>query len=388
MNKADKEFQEIAHCGGQITIDTKTDERGHRLASFGVRHSSPTAAAWFMLWANPLGEPIATVPIGGLADPPDEPAQAPPGFQIILASDSEGMFGHECPRCRGYWRSRGAPALWPMSCPYCRLRTGTHNFRTVAQRKFIHAVCAKFEEVIQSDFVGETVIDMDAVAAAVASEEKPQFYYAEQRQQNQFTCTACNGQNDILGRYGFCSLCGTHNGLEELQADLARARTRIDAGESYEGALSDIVSAFDSYARQLAKRLAQIPMRRQRREALETRLFHNIKPRAAELKAWFDVDLFDHLSDADIEFVHRMFCRRHVYEHNGGEVDERYMKESGDTTVRPKQHLRETAESAGRLADLVEVIGKNLKVGFDDIFPAESKPLQYEARRQTMMKAR
>ena len=73
------------------------------------------------------------------------------------------------------------------------------------------------------------MIDVDAVAAAVASEEKPRFYYAEQRQQNQFTCAACNGQNDILGRYGFCSLCGTHNGLQELQADLARARARVDA---------------------------------------------------------------------------------------------------------------------------------------------------------------
>jgi len=65
MKKSDRDFQEIGHCGGQITINTKTDERGHRLASFGVRHCSPTPAAWILLWANPLAwiihEPRRTI---------------------------------------------------------------------------------------------------------------------------------------------------------------------------------------------------------------------------------------------------------------------------------------------------------------------------------------
>jgi hypothetical protein len=39
-----------------------------------------------------------------------------------------------------------------------------------------------------------------------------------------------------------------------------------------------------------------------------------------------------------------MFMRRHVYEHNGGEVDQQYLDASGDTTVRLKQHIRETRE--------------------------------------------
>jgi len=388
MKKSDRDFQEIGHCGGQITINTKTDERGRRLASFGVRHRSPTPAAWILLRANPLGEPIGVIQIGGLADPPREPPQAPPGYQIFLASDSEGMFGNQCPRCKGYWRSGGVPATWAMTCPYCYLRVAGHVFRTRAQRKYIYTVCEKFDEVIHSNFDGETVIDMDAVAAAVASEEKPPFYYAEERQQNLFKCHACGGENDVLGRYGFCSLCGVHNGLQELQADLAKARARITDGGPYEGALTDVVSGFDSYARQLAKHLARTPMRRKRREMLAARLFHNLKARGAEMKAWFDIDFFDRISDADIEFTHRLFLRRHVYEHNGGEVDQRYIDESGDTTVRLKQHIRETAESATRLTDVVEQIAANIKKGFDDIFVGESKPLEYEAQRKSQWQQR
>lgn len=388
MKKCDRDFQEIGHCGGQIIINTKTDERGHRLASFGVRNRSLTPAAWILLWANPLGEPIGIIQVGGLADPPPEPPQAPPGYQIFLASDSEGMFGNQCPRCKGYWRSGGVPATWAMTCPYCHLKVAGHVFRTPAQRNYIYAVCEKFDEVIHSNFDGETVIDMDAVAAAVASEDKPPFYYAEERQQNLFTCNCCSGISDILGRYGFCSLCGVHNGLQELRSDLAKARARITAGGPYEGALTDVVSAFDSYARQLVKHLAHTPMRRKRRETLLARLFHNLKPRATEMKTWFDIDFFDRISDADVEFAHRLFLRRHVYEHNGGEVDQRYIDESADTSVRLKQHIRETAESATRLTNVVEHIAANIKTGFDDIFVGESKPIEYEAQRQSQWQGR
>jgi hypothetical protein len=272
-----------------------------------------------------------------------------------------------------------------MTCPYCALRVGTHVFLTDAQRKYVASCCQRFDEIIHSDFIGESVIDMDAIADALSEETKPEFYYAEQRQQKYFTCTACRGENDILGRYGYCSICGTHNGLQELEADVVAARARIAAG-SYEGALSDMVSAFDSFARQLAKQLAaRVPMRAKRRTALERALFHNLKPRAAELLAAFDIDLFENLKADDLAFITRMFLRRHVYEHNGGEVDERYITESGDTTVRPKQRIHETSESTSRVADLVEKIGRSFKSGFDEIFPPVDAPVQYEERRKKMM---
>jgi hypothetical protein len=79
-----------------------------------------------------------------------------------------------------------------------------------------------------------------------------------------------------------------------------------------------------------------------------------------------------------------MFLRRHVYEHNGGEVDARYITESGDTTVRTKQRIRETAESTSRVADLIERMGQNFKIGFDEIFPGVRRPIEYEESRKKM----
>jgi hypothetical protein len=91
----------------------------------------------------------------------------------------------------------------------------------------------------------------------------------------------------------------------------------------------DAVGAFDSMARQYAKQLAKwVPMKRQRRASLEGALFHNLQ-KAEDLKAWFGIDLFQGLGTGDAEFIRLMFHRRHVYEHNGGEVDQKYLATPG-----------------------------------------------------------
>ncbi len=71
----------------------------------------------------------------------------------------------------------------------------------------------------------------------------------------------------------------------------------------------------------------------------------------------------------DVEFAELLFHRRHVYEHKGGEADEKYIQDSGDTSVRPKQLLHETVESAHRITGLVERMATNLHRGFHEILP-------------------
>jgi GMP synthase-like glutamine amidotransferase len=80
-----------------------------------------------------------------------------------------------------------------------------------------------------------------------------------------------------------------------------------------------------------------------------------------------------------------MFRRRHVYEHNGGQVDERYLQESGDTTVRLNQALREHAGSLHRFANSIAQMGRNLHEGFSQIFPPEEGPIKaFQAQKARM----
>ena len=86
----------------------------------------------------------------------------------------------------------------------------------------------------------------------------------------------------------------------------------------------------------------------------------------------------------DQKFAVCLFHRRQIYEHKGGEVDEKYIAESGDNSVRLGQALRETKDSTHRLASLVLKMAKNLHWGFHAIFPPEAQPIQ-EHRNQKAM---
>jgi len=389
MSAPRKEFQEIGHCGGQVTVNVRTTEDGERGVSFGVHGSSPIPATWFAIYVLPQAIPVGTIQLGGIGDLWNLPPYSL-CYPVFIGSDSHGLFGHKCPRCDGYWRSNGAPSRWPMTCAYCGLRTETHQFVTPGQARYIEAYCELLETALSDETDGEHVLDLDAAAKeALDGKELPKFYYAEESQQNKYKCQACSGTNDILGRYGYCSFCGTHNGLQESEKELAKVQNRAESTTEYGACLQDAVTCFDSFARQIAKQLAaRVTISPRRRKEWERRLFHNLRPAADALVANFDINIFRNMNDDDIEFSIRMFHRRHVYEHNGGEVDEKYIQDSGDTTVRPKQAIRETRESAERIVEQVTKLLQNMHEGFHVLFPAEEMPLRIERDRLARMRKR
>lgn len=383
------EFMEVAHCGGQFTV--RVDEQnGQRGVVFGFRFSRPLPAKLFAIYCLPAGIPVATIALGGIGD-----AWDPPPFltsiPVFIASDSQGYFGHECPSCRGYWRSDGAPAAWPMTCAYCGHRGPIHLFRTKGQGAFIEHYCRLADDVMHYSDPGEYVVDMDQVADQVASKvARPPFYYVEETQQTKFVCSACGGRTDILGHSGYCSTCGTWNGLDLFEAQINGIRDRLVQGSlSAADAVKDAVSAFDSCARSYVKQLAsRIPATPGRRQRFERMLVHDLRACAGDLKAAFDIDILSGISDADLAFANKMFHRRHVYEHNGGEVDERYLTQSGDTSVRLKQAIRETRDNAMQTTQLVVQMMRNLHRGFHSVFPPERTPIEHHERHKKALASR
>jgi hypothetical protein len=167
---------------------------------------------------------------------------------------------------------------------------------------------------------------------------------------------------------------------------IAQLRDRINSDGPYEAFVKDLVAAFDSFARQYVRQLVNlVPMTPARRERFSRMLFHDLKGVVREMEAAFDIDLLGGLPSADVAFVALMFHRRHIYEHNGGEADEKYIRDSGDTSVRSKQALRETQESTHRLASLVVKMARNLHGGFHKIFPPEAVPIEHHRRRQKLI---
>jgi hypothetical protein len=78
------------------------------------------------------------------------------------------------------------------------------------------------------------------------------------------------------------------------------------------------------------------------------------------------------LKTEDLNFLIIKFLRRHVYEHNGGEADEKYLRASGDNNVREKQCMEESPADNHRFLDGLMRVGTNLHNGFHELIP----PLQ------------
>jgi len=238
---------------------------------------------------------------------------------------------------------------------------------------------------------GDVVIDMDAVADAAGQEgEKPAFYVSEQSQQRKFKCAACDEFNDILGRFGYCSLCGTRNDLADFEGSTVPSiRERLNADAPPHDCVRDAVASFDSFVAQYAKQLAQlVPLTKGRINRLTKQRFHELADARTLFRNWFDIDLCAGMKDAECQSVELMFHRRHVYEHNGGEVDQKYLDDSGDTTVKLKQAIRETKESAHTLLGSLLKMASNLDAGFHALFPPNEGPIRAFEDRKTRMAQR
>ena len=368
------EFEEIAHSGGKITFSIKTDEDGCPKFHTRYKHSRAVPMTLIAVYALPQGVPVDSIQLGGIGQPWNPPP-FPGCLSVLIASDSQGYFGHNCARCDGYWRS----GPWPRVCPYCAVWAPSHQFLSKAQRRYVKHYCDIWSEALESDNDQEVEIDMDAVADAAGKQgEKPAFYVAEESQQQKFNCVACGEFNDILGRFGYCAHCGTRNDYAEFENEMLRAvRERLNSGTPPEDCVRAAVASFDSFTGQLVKELAKIvPMTPRRKKRLLGQRFHNIEEVAERLNQWFDIDTKEGIRADEWRRVGLMFFRRHVYEHNGGEVDQKYLDDSGDKTVRLKQSIHETKQNVHQFLDFLLKMARNLHNGFHKIFPPINEPIE------------
>jgi hypothetical protein len=274
------------------------------------------------------------------------------------------------------------------------LRSAAHKFITSAQRKyishFLETLLAGLEADMKPGTEREFVIDMDAVADQQANDGRPAFYYAEEAQQTRFSCTECNEFNDIRGRYGYCASCGARNNLATTKRTYEDIRERINQGhlppdEAVKCSVSEFDASCRDYLTQLRKR---VPMRQSRRNEFERLLFHDIEsPLIATMKAMFDIDLLRAVG-GEFPFLKMMMHRRHVYEHNAGVADDRYLRLSGDEAARAGVLIRETAQNVHRLINGLTRMASNLHDDFHEIFQLTPWPVKHYRERQERKRRR
>jgi hypothetical protein len=260
---------------------------------------------------------------------------------------------------------------------------------TLSQRNYvvhyIRTLIGGLDEEMQPNTEREFVIDMDATVSMGTDRPRPNFYYAAETQQTHYRCEKCADFNDIRGRFGYCASCGWRNNLTSLKAFLAGLRENLNGQRiTPEHGLRTAISEFDACCRDFTQQLAKrIPMKPSRRATFERFVFHDVdSPTVAALKSMLDIDLLKDVGN-DVGFLKMMMQRRHIFEHNGGVADARYVRESGDSDGREGILIREVAANVHRLINGLARMSENFDTQFHEIFPPTDWPISHHRRTRT-----
>jgi hypothetical protein len=357
-------FEEVAHSGGRITFTR--DEHG----KVGVRieHVNPWALSMYQVCVSLEGKLLDVVPVSGIGPMPPYPS---PSILAWVISDREGLFGRKCGRCSSYFRTDCAARV--QVCPYCAVRQLNVQFTTENQGLFVDAFCRAYAEAHnRDDDYDSVVIDLDTLADELP-ENRPAWHYAEERQQTRHTCEYCETIFDILGDYGSCPNCGVRNWKTTLAAqisclreDFARARETIpktqrdERQRQWRRLVVECVSCFEALGNDMRDLMARVPATPRRRSQIRNLSFQQVGNTAKALGEWFGVALLEGIGKDDLGFLEVIYNRRHLLSHNAGRVDQEYLDNTGDDSVRLHEVVTVSSSNVAHLVDLTEKIGLRL----------------------------
>lgn len=358
------EFEEIAHTGGKIEF---LYENGKGVAA-RITHSNPWATTMVQLCVSYEGEILDFIPVAGSGAVIPYPQ---PSIPVFLLSDREGLFGQRCPSCRSYFRSSAISG--DSTCPYCGKKSKGIEFLTDNQLKFLEHYCNSLFSALNEE---KTIsLDLDNLLGEL-NENRPDWLYPEERQQTKKTCS-CRCVYDILGDFGVCPSCGKSNFMEivnekfdEFEEQFKDADENVSerGGREVEWEkLTRCVSEFEALANNIRTHLALIPVTPKRRSDINRLSFQRIINASDAIRNWFEIDILDGISDQDRNFLNKMFNRRHVFTHNGGRVDQEYIDNTGDDSVRLNQTIRFRSREIKRLIPLVKKCSLNFIEGYESI---------------------
>ncbi|CAN5654451.1 hypothetical protein BH23CHL7_BH23CHL7_20400 [soil metagenome] len=307
--------------------------------------------------------------------------------KIALLRDEDGTFGRECPEpdCRNYFKLYEdeflAASGSDLTCPACahtgrvdtfgtpdqvrRIEAGQHQ----AVQAMAHAAIADFLH----DMGGRTVKGKGVrltynTTVSPPPPTRPLPTYEERATVRTFRCP--NGHRAVIyDLLAACPYCGADTPprailddnleatLRQLDDADAMPPERVAAGTqtaAVEDGLKRVVAAIQNLAKQLHAR-ADV-------EQPGDNPWQNAERLRKQWNKSFKVDPLKHLDAATVKTLNLMFARRHVLEHNGGVVDERYVKATGEGMMNRRirirsSFVRQAIEATRALADQLAATG-------------------------------
>ncbi len=170
--------------------------------------------------------------------------------------------------------------------------------------------------------------------------------------ETEIVCPDCETAYSVIGTAYFCPCCGRNNVKTALLGSMSSIEKMVESlndveklltekfgqdaardmvNKMLEDSLGNVVSVFQKYVEQLYFQKTGVKARVNDFQIVDkgSMLFNQACGKGYEV--W--------LSEFELKRMTLLFQRRHIFEHNAGIVDEKYIEKSGDTSYIEGQHM-------------------------------------------------
>ena len=248
-------------------------------------------------------------------------------FKIAIPTDADGFIGRACdaPGCKQYFKIYAPDHGDYLHCPYCGVRFSRNSLFTAPQLKYaeeaaieevrVYAI-SEIQKMFKNTFRGSKSITYKPGRPPRKRAVRPQ--YVEREVDTEFECAECAIRFQVYGIFGYCPGCSCEN-LQIYDANWANIKRRLDTAPDKDRQLrhayGDLVSTFEVFCNRRANRGSQ-----------EKGNFQVLFDARKYFKTHAGVDILANVTGADLLALRRVFQKRNVCVHAGGEITDRYVK--------------------------------------------------------------
>lgn len=250
-------------------------------------------------------------------------------FKISVPTDGS-FLGRECnnPECKKYFKIHQESLKDEMYCPYCGLlfkkeELSTQDQLNYVQKVGIEKVTAHVHEEVSKIFGSAFGRHNQSRKSGVSISYKPASPYkeksiappAEKEVDTKLECPKCSANFQVYGIFGYCPSCKEENMMiydTNISILLSEIEKASNKNKALRHAYNDLVSTFEDFCKK-------------KNATKKNYKFQNLDSVEELFKDIFAVDLFEGLDPDKVTLIRRFFQKRHVYQHNKGIIDQKYV---------------------------------------------------------------
>jgi Zn finger protein HypA/HybF involved in hydrogenase expression len=248
-------------------------------------------------------------------------------FKIAIPSDADGFVGLACdaPDCKQYFKIYVQDHGDYLHCPYCGVRFSRNSLLTSPQLKYVKEAAIEEARVYAINEIQKMF--KNAVRGSKNITYKPgrppskrivRPNYVEREVDTEFECAECSIRFQVYGIFGYCPGCSCEN-MQIYDANWANIKRKLDSepdkDRQLRHAYGDLVSTFEVFCNRKAARISQ-----------KKGNFQVLFDARKYFKDHVGVDILANITGNDLLALRRLFQKRHVCIHAGGEITDRYIK--------------------------------------------------------------